>query len=84
MVKRRLTSCIVSTRDINLSACRLLLLAVARPTLEYGSEVWKANKAEAAPLESVVLGGAKGILGCLSRACNEAVRHGIGIFTGLY
>ena len=57
----------------------MLLLAVARPTLEYGSEVWKANKAEAAPLESVVLGGAKGILGCLSRVCNEAVRGDMGL-----
>ena len=37
------------------------------------SEVWDANKAQAAALESVVLGGAKHILGCLSRTCNEAV-----------
>ena len=50
---------VVSNRDTNLSACRLLLLAVVRPTLEYGSEVWEANKSQAAALESVVLGGAK-------------------------
>ena len=40
-------------------ARRLLLLAVMRPTLEYGSEVWEANKSQAAALESVVLGGEK-------------------------
>ena len=65
---------VISNRDINLSARRLLLLAVVRPTLEYGSEVWEVNKAQAGALESVVLGGAKCILGCSSRTCNETVR----------
>ena len=41
---------VISNRDINLSAHRLLLLAVVRPTLEYGSEVWEASKAQAAAL----------------------------------
>ena len=50
-----------------------------RPTLEYGSEVWEANKAQAAALKSVVLGGAKLILGCLSRTRNEAVRGNTGL-----
>ena len=35
----------------------IALLAVVRPTSEYGSEVWEANKVQAAALESVVLGG---------------------------
>ena len=70
---------VISNRDINLSACRLLLLAVVRPTLEYGSEVWDANKAHAAALESVVLGGAKRILGCSSRTCNEAFKGDMGL-----
>ena len=70
---------VISNRDIYLSARRLLLLVVVRPTLEYGSEVWEANKAQAAALEPVVLGGAKCILGCSSRACNEAVRGDMGL-----
>ena len=41
---------VISNRHITLSAHRLLLLAVVRPTLEYGSEVWEANKAQAAAL----------------------------------
>ena len=65
---------VISNRDINLSARRLLLLAVVRPTLEYGSEVWEANKVQAGALESVVLGGAKRILGCSSRTCYEAAK----------
>ena len=70
---------VISNRDINLSARRLLLLAVVRPTLEYGSEVWEASKAQAGALESVVLGGAKRILGYSSRTCNEAVRGDMGL-----
>ena len=52
---------------------------MVRPTFEYGSEVWEANKAQTAALESVVLGGAKYILGCSSRTCNEAVRGDMGL-----
>ena len=70
---------VISNRDIYLSAHRLLLLAVVRPTLEYGSKVLEANKAQAGALESVVLGGAKCILGCSSRTCNEAVRGDMGL-----
>ena len=68
-----------------MSAHRLLLLAVVRPALEYGSEVWEANKAQSAALESIVLGGAKQIVGCSSKTCNEAVRGDMGLenFTGL-
>ena len=51
---------------------------MVRPTLEYGSEVWEGNKAQAAALESVLIGGAKRILGCSSRTCNEAVRDDTG------
>ena len=72
---------VISNRDINMSARRLLLLAVVRPTLEYGSDVWEANKSQAAALESVMLGGAKRMLGCSSRTCNEAVRGDMGLDT---
>ena len=36
--------------------------------------MWEGHKAQAAALESVMIGGAKGILGCLSRTCNVAVK----------
>ena len=74
---------VISDRDINLSAHRLLLLSVVRPSLEYGSEfeVWEGNKSQAAALESVLLGGGKRILGCSSKTCNEAVRGDLGIDT---
>ena len=39
---------IISNRDVNLTARRLLLLSVVRPTLQCGSEVWEANKTQAA------------------------------------
>ena len=37
-----------------MTARRLLLISVVRPTLEYGSEVWEGNKAQVAVLESVI------------------------------
>ena len=37
----------------NLSARRMLLLAVVRPSLEYGNEVWECNKGQANALESI-------------------------------
>ena len=69
---------VISNRSINLSARRMLLLAVVRPSLEYGNEVWECNKGQA---NSIILEGAKKILGCSSRTCNEAVRGDIGIDT---
>ena len=33
-----------SNRDINLTARRLLLLSVIRPSTEYGGEIWEGNK----------------------------------------
>ena len=69
---------VISNRDINLSACRLLLLSVVKPSVEYGSEVWEGNKSQTA---AVLLGGGKRILGCSSKTCNEAVRGDLGIDT---
>ena len=42
--------------SINLSALRMLLLAVVRPSLEYGNEVWECNKGQANALECIILG----------------------------
>ena len=41
--------------------------------------MWEGNKAQAAALESVMIGGAKRIIGCSSRTCNEAVRGDMGL-----
>ena len=71
---------VISNRNVNLSAHRLLLLSVIRPTIEYGSEVWEGNKGQAGSLESI-LDGAKRILGCSSKTCNEAVRGDMGLDT---
>ena len=58
---------IISNRDINLSARRLLVLSVIRPSIEYSSEVWESNKSQTNALESVVWGEAKKFLGALLR-----------------
>ena len=64
-----------------MSAHRLLLLSDIRPSIEYGSEVWEGNKSQAGSLESIILDGAKRILGCSSKTCNEAVRGDMGLDT---
>ena len=72
---------VISNWCVNLSAHRLLLLSVIRPSIEYGSEVWECNKSQARSLESIILDGAKRILGCSSKTCNEAVRGDMGLDT---
>ena len=70
---------IISNRYINLSARRMLLLSVLRPSLEYGSEVWEGNKSQAASLESIMFGGAKRVLGCSSKTSKEAIWGDMGL-----
>ena len=50
---------VISNRDINLTAHRLLLLSVIRPSIEYGGEIWEGNKGQVAGLESIILGGSQ-------------------------
>ena len=69
---------VISNRNIKLSACRLLLLSVIRPSIKYGSEVWEGNKSQAGSLESIILYEAKWIIGC-SKTCNQAVREDMGL-----
>ena len=57
---------VISNKNINLNARKLLLLSVIRPTIEYGSEVWKVNKSQAGSLESIS-DRAKRIHGCSSK-----------------
>ena len=70
---------VINNRDINLIARRLLLLSVIRHSKEYGREIWEGNKGQVARLESIILGGAKRILGCSFKTCNEAVRGDMGL-----
>ena len=42
----QLHTTVITNRDIYLSAPRLLLLAMVRPNLEYGTVIWEANKVE--------------------------------------
>ena len=81
LLKSKSAAKVFSNRNVNLSACRLLLLSVIRPIIEYGSEVWEGNKSQAGSLESIILDGAKRILGYSSKTCNEAVRGDIGLDT---
>ena len=51
---------VISNRDINLTARRLLLLSVIRSSIEYGGEIWEGNKGQVGRLESIILGELKG------------------------
>ena len=43
--------------------------------------MWEGNKSQARSLESIILDGAKRILGCSSKTCNEAARGDMGLKT---
>ena len=43
--------------------------------------MWEGNKSQAGSLESIILDGAKWILGCSSKACNEEVRGNMDLDT---
>ena len=43
--------------------------------------MWESNKNLAGSLESIIFDGAKQILGCSSKTCNEAVRGDMGLDT---
>ena len=58
-----------------------MLLSVIIPSIELGSEVLEGNKSQAGSLESIILDGAKRILGCSSKSYNEAVRGDMGLNT---
>ena len=47
-------------------------------SLDYGSEIWDCNKSQA---RSTLLGGAKKILGCSSKLCDETVWGDMGLET---
>ena len=77
--KLNLLNSIISNRNINLSARRLLLLSVIRSSLEYGNEIWEGNKCKIDVLESIILRGARRILRCSCKTCNKAVRGDMGL-----
>ena len=46
---------VIGNRNINLSACRLLLLSVIRPSIEYANEeVWEGNKSQPGSLQPII------------------------------
>ena len=48
---------VISNQDINLTARRLLLLSVIRPSIEYGGEIWQGNKGQVATFRVHYSGG---------------------------
>ena len=61
---------------MHIDCCYCLLFDLR--SIEYGSAVWDCNKNQASALEAIILRGAKKILGCSSKTCNEAVRGDMG------
>ena len=69
---------------LDLITCRHILMAVLRPSLEYGCDVWNANKCQAKALESIQLRACKYILGCYVTTCDEPVLADLGLETLKY
>ena len=64
---------------LDLKTRRHIFMAVLRPSLEYGCEVWNTNKCQAKALESIQLRACKYILGCSVTTCDEPVRADLGL-----
>ena len=58
---------------------RHIFMAMLRPSLEYGCEVWSTNKCQDKALESIQLCACKYILGCSVTTCNEPVCADLGL-----
>ena len=69
---------------LDLRTRRHIFMAVLRPSLEYGCEVWNANKCQAKALESIQLRACKYILGCSITTCDEPVLTDLGLETLKY
>ena len=54
-------------------------MAVLRPSMEYGSEVWSANKSQAKGLELIQLRACKYSFGCSITTCGEPVHADFGL-----
>ena len=58
---------------------RQVILSILRPSLKYGSEVWRCTTSQSKALDAVLLAACKKILGCSSKTCSEAVWGDLGI-----
>ena len=55
-------------------------MSILRPSLEYGSEVWRCTTSQSKALNAVLSAACKKILGCSSKTCSEDVWvHDLGI-----
>jgi hypothetical protein len=73
-------SAFFSNRRITLEVKRGMLLALIRPTVEYGSEVWWASPKQADSIESKVqIEVLKRALHCRPNICHEIIRAEVGV-----
>ena len=58
---------------------RQVILSILRPSLEYGSEVWRCTTSQSKALDAVLLAACRKTLSCSSKTCSEAVWGDLGI-----
>ena len=64
---------------ISLYVKRQVILSIVRPSLEYGSEVWRCTTSQSKALDAVFSAACKEILCFSSKTCSEAVWGDLGI-----
>ena len=70
---------ILNNPCLSLYVKRQVILSILRPSLEYGSEVWRCAASQSKALDAVLLAACKKILSCSSKTCSEAVWGDLGI-----
>ena len=73
--KRKVNSLlrILNNPCLSLYVKRQVILSILRPSLEYGSEVWRCTMSQSKALDAVLSAACKKILGCSSKTYSEAV-----------
>ena len=70
---------LLSNRNITTSSKIKVIMGMLMPVLEYGSEVWEANKTQLCKLDNIMVKAGRIAIGCKKGVGKEAILHELGL-----
>lgn len=70
---------LLSNRNITTSSKIKVIMGMLMPVLEYGSEVWEANKTQLRKLDNIMVKAGRIAIGCKKGVGKEAILHELGL-----